>query len=210
MDDIRIDNRVFCGADEVGRVAKVIADANDAHVTELVVDRGLLHGAKVIPLGQVQDVRAGEVHLTLDREQFERANGFADQRYRYPHRTWAPPQGFLPTDCLFDVAAYGAGPSSALGALPGDLPATPPDPRPNLLRPVVSEGTPVLSADGKKVGEIASISFHPDDGRLVSAVMKWGLLEHERLELPREWIADLDDKGLSLNVNSDQVHQHRS
>jgi len=209
MDDIRIGFGAFCGTEHVGHVAKVVVDASDTHVTELVVDRGLLHGAKVIPLAQVEDVRDSEVHLTLDREQFQGANGFADQQYQYPDHNWPAPPGFLSTDVLLDVTAYGAGPSSGLGGLPEDLALAPPDPRPNLLRPIVREGTPVRAVDGEKVGEIASISFHPDDGRLVSVVMKWGFLEHERSEIPAEWIADLDDKGLSLNVRSEQARRHR-
>jgi uncharacterized protein YrrD len=209
MDDIGIGFGVFCGTDHVGHVAKLIADASDSHVTDIVVDRGLLHGAKVISLGQVQEVRDREVHLNLDREQFLHADGFADQRFRYPGHDWNVPSAYTSTDVLLEVelstgsaAGYGA------GEVPEDRALPPADPRPNLLRPVVTEGTPVRAADGEKVGEIASMTFHTDDGRVASVVMKWGLLGGEHLPLPLEWVQHLDDEGLTLNVAAEVVHQH--
>lgn len=59
------------------------------------------------------------------------------------------------------------------------------------------------------MGEIGSISFHPDDGRLAAVVMKFGFLAHERTELPLEWVEDLTDEGLALNVTADQVRRWR-
>jgi len=209
MEDIGIGFDVFCGVDRVGHVAKLIADASDSHITDIVVDRGLRHGAKVISLGQVQAVRDGNVRLSLDREQFEQADGFADQRFRYPGHDWNVPSGFSSTDFLLDEeTALGSAVGYGSGAMPGSLPLPPADPRPNLLRPVVKEGTPVRATDGEKVGEIASIAFHPDDGRVTSVAMKWGLLELERADLPLEWVEHLDDEGLTLNVTAEQVHQH--
>jgi len=209
MEDIGIGFGVFCGADHVGHVAKLIADASDSHVTDIVVDRGLLHGAKVISLGQVQKVGDGEVHLSIDREQFQQADGFADQRFRYPGHDWNVPSGYGSVDFLLDAeVATGSAAGYGAGSLPDELALPPPDPRPNLLRPVVREGTPVHAAGGEKVGEVASMTFHPDDGRLASVIMKWGLLGGEHLALPVEWVEHLDDEGLTLNVPAAQVHQH--
>jgi len=209
MEDIGIGFDVFCGTDRVGHVAKLIADASDSHVTDIVVDRGLLHGAKVISLGQVQAVRGRVVHLSLHREQFERADGFADQRFRYPGHDWNVPSRYRSTDFLLELE-LSTGSSSAYGAgeVPEDRALPPADPRPNLLRPVVREGTTVRASDGEKMGEIASMTFHPDDGRVTSVAMKWGLLELERADLPLEWVEHLDDEGLTLNVPATQVHQH--
>ena len=210
MEDIRIGLDVYCGQDRVGRVAKLVADASDSHITDIVVDRGLLHGAKIIPIGQLADVRAGEVELALDRRQFEEAAGFAGQRFRRPGDAWSAPPGYDPLDFLFDATiAYGGMGGYGTPAEPGPFPTGPADPLPDLLRPVVQEGTDVRSVDGEKVGEIASISFHPDDGRLASLVMRSGLLEHERTALPLEWVEDLTDEGLVLNVSADVVRARR-
>lgn len=208
LENIRIGLDVYCGDDHVGSVAKLVADSNDSHVSDLVVDRGLLHGAKLIPLGQVQDVRDGNVLLAIGREQFQAADGFVDQRFRSPDDNWSAPPGYDRADFLLDAeVAYGAAGGYGTTGKPSPFPPSPADPRPRNLRPIVQEGTAVVAVDGPKVGEIATVSFDPADGRLTSVELKWGLLGHERAELPLEWIDDLGADGLGLNVPAEQIKQ---
>ena len=211
MDEIHVGESVFCGSSHVGHVAKLIADASDSRITDLVVDRGLLHGAKVVPLGQVKDVRDGEVQLALDVDQFQQTNGFADQNFRYPGHDWRTPSGYESMDFLLQAyvsegSAAGYGPG-ALPEDPSDLTLDPPDPRPNLLRPILKEGTPVRAVDGEQVGEVRSLSFHAEDGRLTTIEMKWGLLDHEHRELPLEWVREVDDKGVTLSVTAAEARR---
>ena len=208
MDDIRIGYEVYCGGEKVGEVARLVADASDSHVTDIVVDRGLLHGAKLVPLEDLQDVGDGRVQLYLTHEQFLQADGFVDQRFRQPHDGWSAPPGCDPADFLFDAqidvaSAAGFGATGMLGGPP----PSPADPRPNLLRPFIKEGTPVLSSTGSRVGEIAQVSFNPEDGHLDSVTLKRGFLERERIDLPLDWIEGFDGDGLVLHVSEAEVER---
>jgi uncharacterized protein YrrD len=197
---------VYSGTDKVGSVARLVADAPDSRITGIVIDRGLLHGAKLISLGQVADVRDGKLKLNLTSEQFAAADGFADQRFRRPSENWSAPPGYDPQDFLLNAeVAYGSAGGYGMSGKPGPFPPSPSDPRPNLLRPTVREGTAIRAADGTKVGEVAEIAFHPDDCRLATVVMKRGLLGHERVEIPIDRVDNLDEEGLILTMAAGEV-----
>jgi uncharacterized protein YrrD len=209
MDDIRIGDEVYCENGRVGEVARLIADASDSHISDLVVDRGLLHGAKVIPLGEVSGVSGNRVDLAMNHQQFLAANGFANPHFREPHDGWSVPRGYDSAASFMVDAQLDVGSAAGYGdfAGPVDFPPSPADPRPNSLRPSIKEGTAVRSSNGHKVGEIGQVSFHPDDGRLDAISLKRGLFGHEHLSLPLEWIEGFDDEGLVLRVSTEQVEQ---
>ena len=209
MDDIQIGYGVYCGNDKVGEVARLVADASDSHVTDLVVDRGLLHGAKLIPLQDLKDVQAGRVELAITRQQFLDADGFTNPRFREPHDAWSCPPGYDSAADFLIEAEVDAGSASGFGAVAGPVgfPPSPADPRPNNLRPLIREGTPVQSSTGEKVGEIGQVSFNPEDGRLDSVTLKRGLLGRDHLQLPLDWIEGFDGEGLVLHVSKEQVEQ---
>jgi uncharacterized protein YrrD len=208
MDDIRIGYEVYCGNEKVGEVARLVADASDSHITDLVVDRGLLHGAKLLPLQDIKDASAGRVELSLTHEQFLNADGFANPRFREPHDGWSAPRGYdKAAEFLLEaeVDAGGAAGFASVAAGPADFPPSPPDPRPNALRPSIREGTAIRASNGDKVGEIAQVSFNPEDGRLDSVTLKRGLLGNEHVALPLDWIEGFDAEGLILHVSKARV-----
>lgn len=211
MDTIRTGADVFCGREKVGTVGRLIADSRDSRITDLVVDRGLLHAAKIVPLGQVQDVSAGAVHLALDKEQFEHADGFVDKKFQDPEGNWQAPPGYDRRDFLLNVeVAWGAGAGYGMTGKPSPFPPSPADPRPQLVRPSVKEGTPVVAANGEKVGEVGQLAFHSDDGRLTQLVLKRGLLGRDHVEIPLDWVADINEVGVVLRVPVAEVEQLRS
>ncbi len=206
MQDIGIGYEVYCGGEKVGTVARLVADASDAHVTDIVVDRGLLRGAKIVPLEDLASVSDERVQLDISRDQFEAMDGFADVRFRQPEDTWSAPPGYFPSDFLLESAVdiggqAGYGTDSKVGLFP----PSPADPRPNLLRPTLRDGTPVFDVDGKKVGEIHEARFHPEDGRLDSLQLKHGLLGLEHADIPLDWVQGLDGEGLVLKVKAAEV-----
>lgn len=208
VEDIRIGLDVYSGDEKVGTVARLVADASDAHITDIVVDRGLLHGAKLIPLDEVSQVQNGRIQLRLTREQFQNADGFADQRFRQPEDDWSGPPGYLGSDFLLDLTLDG-GAAAGYGVVgkPSPFPPSPADPRPNLLRPALREGTPILDVSGKQVGHVAEVSFHPEDGRLDGLVLRRGLLGHEQVSVPVDWIEGVDEDGVVLHVQAAEVER---
>jgi uncharacterized protein YrrD len=207
VEDIGIGYEVYCGNQKVGSVARLVADASDSHITDVVVDRGLLHGAKLVPLEDVESVADTRVQLNLTHDQFIAADGFTDERFKEPEDDWSAPPGYYTQDFLLDIAVDEGGVAGyGTSGKPGPFAPSPADPRTHLLRPSVKEGTAVRVASGEKVGEIQQVRFHPDDGRLDEIVLKRGLLGREHVEIPLDWVEGLDGEALVLRVTAAEVH----
>ena len=206
MDNIRTGADVYCGDEKVGSVSRLIADARDSRISGIVVDRGIVRAAKIVPIGQIARVSGTAVHLELTSEQFEQANGFADKKFADPMSNWLAPPGYNKTEFLLDVdTAFAAGSYGGIAGKPSPFPPSPADPRPNEIEPTVKVGTPVRSVDGEEVGEVAELDFHPDDGRLTRLVLKRGFLGHEHIEIPLTWIEGIDEDGVILTASKAEV-----
>lgn len=209
MDDIQIGAHVFLGNAEVGNVGRLIADARTARITDIVVDRGLLHADKIIPLGYVREASGGKLVLAMDRDEFDHAEGFVEEHYQPPDEVWPVPAGYDRVSFLINANfAYdsnaGYGPAAAPG--PVYVPSTP-DPTPDLYRPDIEVGTPIRTATGEKVGEVAEAAFDPDDGKLTRLVLKKGFLGRTDVELPLDWVDDLSSEGVILHATVEEVEQ---
>lgn len=187
MDEIRTGADIYCADEKVGHVSRLIADAVSSHITDLVVDRGLLHAAKVIPLDQ--------------------ADGFSDEKFSDPAGDWSAPPGYSRDDFMLNVVtAFGAGAGyGAMGGRPDTFPPSPTDPRPDLIQPDVEAGSPVRATDGSKVGEVAEIDIDPSDGHLIRLTLKRGLLGREHVQVPLEWIEQISNEGVILKTSAAEV-----
>ena len=210
MENIRTGADVYCRNQKVGSISRLIADARDSRISGIVVDRGLVHAAKVVPIGQIASVVGEAVHLELTAEQFEKAEGFADKKFANPTQNWLAPSGYRAADFLLNTdVAFGAGGYGGIAGKPSPYPPSPADPRANEAEPSVKVGAPVRSVDGEAVGEVAELDFHPDDGRLTRLVLKRGFLGHEHVELPLEWIEGISEDGVILTVDKAEVGRAR-
>jgi uncharacterized protein YrrD len=208
MENIRTGSDVYCGDEKVGRVSRLIADARDSRITGVVVDRGLLHGSKIVSIGSIANVTGEAVHLSLSREQFDNADGFVDKKFANPMANWLAPPGYNPTEFLLDVdMSMSPGTYGGVAGKPSPFPPSPADPLPNLVRPTVRVGTPVRADDGEGVGEVAEVDFHPDDGRVTRLVLKRGFLGREHITLPLEWIEGINEDGVILRVDKAEVER---
>ena len=209
--DIHIGQDVVGRDGKLGEVHRVIVDARSAHVTDLVVKHGSLFGSeRILPLGCVAGVENNAVKVDLDQKAFEALNGFTDDRYRAPDPNYSAPPGFRNEEFLIDsaVAFSGGAPGAAhaggatLG-YPGGQQVSPDD----MQRPAYSQGTPVLDAEGAKVGELERMAFDSTSGEPTHIVLRRGFLFHHEAELPMSWVQEHGDSGIMLNVNRAEVEQ---
>ena len=206
--DISIGAEVAGTEGSLGRVHRVIVDARSGAVTDLVVKRGSLFGTdRVVPLGHVTRVENGTVFLDLDQQHFDIMDGFADDRYHAPDPSYSGPPGFERGTFLVDTMVAGGGMGPAAGSpslgFPGGEQVTPDD----LQRPVIAAGSPVLDAAGEKVGEVGQLSLSPENGRPTQLTLRQGTIFHHDTDLPIDWVAELSDKGVMLNVPKSQVEE---
>ena len=207
--DISIGADVVGTGGKLGEVHRVVVDARTDTITDLVVRHGGIFPGRerIVPLGHVTKVENGVVHLDVDEKGFEALDGFTDDRFRAPDASYLGPPGFRNEDFLMDVtvaegamAGLGGGPTPPMG-FPGGDQITPDD----MSRPAVSPGTDVLDEGGEKVGEVHEISFASDSGKPTRLVMRKGFIFHNDTEIPADWIKEISDDGILLNVPKSRV-----
>jgi sporulation protein YlmC with PRC-barrel domain len=98
-------------------------------------------------------------------------------------------------DVTVAQGAVGGGPTPPMG-YPGGDQITPDD----MMRPDVSPGDDVLDETGQKVGEVHELSFAADTGKPTRLVVRKGFIFKDDTEVPIEWVEDITDDGIMLNV----------
>jgi uncharacterized protein YrrD len=69
---------------------------------------------------------------------------------------------------------------------------------------VIGGGTEVLAADGRKVGTVAAVMLALDRG-VAGFVVNAGFLFKRDVYVPAEWIADVGERHIRLNVTAEQA-----
>lgn len=204
--DISIGADVVGTSGKLGEVHRVVVDARTDTITDLVVRHGgLFHGReRIVPLSHVTKVEGGVIHVDLDERGFAALEGYTEDRFRSPEASYLGPPGFRRDDFLLDVTvaegAQGGGPTPPMG-FPGGDQVSPDD----MVRPAVSPGTDVLDEVGEKIGEVHEISFAPDTGKPTRLVVRSGHIFHHDTEVPADWIKEISDDGILLNVPKSKV-----
>jgi uncharacterized protein YrrD len=207
--EIRLGAEVRGTEGKLGEVHRFIADARIDSVTDLVVKHGHLFGdERVVPLSSVKAVDGGTVLLDIDQRHFEILDGYTDEPLHAPYTSYSGPPGFDRGSFALDSAvtvggAHGPAAEPPMG-YPGGESTAPHD----LQRGVIQSGTPVLDTHGAKVGEVHGFGVDAHGGSPLHLTLRHGgLLHHEDVALPPDWIQQLSDKGVVLNVAQARVDE---
>ena len=208
--DISIGADVIGTGGKLGEVHRVIVDARSDHVTDVVVKHGSLFGKeRIVPLSYVSRVEEGRVYLDLDEKGLEAMNGFTEDRYRAPDPDYSGPPGWDRGGFLIDTTVA-AGSAGGLGPLPAKPLGFPGGEQavPDLMqRPSVSPGTPVLDADGEKIGEVHEFAATADTGVVTRLTVRSGFIFKQETEIPVEWVSEISDDGILLHVPKSRVEE---
>lgn len=69
---------------------------------------------------------------------------------------------------------------------------------------MVSRGTDVFSADGKKLGEVDEV-LADDQGQLSGVVIRSGFIIHHQQQIPIDWIDEIGEKDIRLKLSADEA-----
>jgi sporulation protein YlmC with PRC-barrel domain len=195
---------------KLGEVERVVVDARTDTITDLVVKHGFaFKTSRVVPLGCINASEAGVLRADIDEEEFETLSGFDPGNYRAPDPDYNGPPGLDRPGVndlnMTTMVAFGplhSGQGKPFGWPGGERKG----PRPaRLARPSVAEGTDILDCDGEKAGEVAAIEFEAAEGRPVRLRMRKGKIFGDEVDVPVDWVEDLSDKGVVLNVERGSV-----
>ncbi len=201
---------------KLGHVERVIVDADSDRISEIVVKHGFLWGnERVVPLSHVQRSDGSVLYVDIDEEQFKECDGFDPGRYRDPDPDYSGPPGFNRESGVnfpYEQAVargpllfYAAG--KPMG-YPGGEPVPPESEGENIgtTLPSIKAGDPILDRSFQKVGEVADFEVN-EEGFPMRLVGRKGRVFRSEAELPVEWIQDLTDKGVLLNVDRSEVER---
>jgi uncharacterized protein YrrD len=207
---VHIGSHVLGTGGKLGEVHRVIVDARTNNVTDIVVKHASLFGKeRMVPLGSVDHVADdGSVHLTVDEKGFEEFQGFVDDRYHAPDPNYIGPPGFHREAFLMASVSAGTG-ASGFGAKPMGFPGGEQISPDDMERPTVQPGTPIVDPDGKKIGEVHELAWEAEGGAPTRLVMRSGTIFHTDTKLPLDWIQNLSDEGVVLNVPRERVEALR-
>ena len=204
---------------KLGMVDRMILDERHLRVEALVVHK-LHHAAdKIIEMAMVERVGDDGIVLRIDADEAAQLPAFVRQTY-----VEVAPEDAL--HALYSSLSQSAGSFLAVAPVAGrhtieevtsGLPASAVPPgavvevESNVPAEfdVISAGTDVLAADGRKVGTVAEVIVGPD-GAVTGFVVRAGFLFKHDVLIPVAWIADIGDRHIHLKVTAEQAEQgHR-
>ena len=198
------------GGEELGRVSRVVLDPSTNELTHLVIQKGwLLAEDKVVPFDMVSSADEDKVRLKEDIGDIDQLPPFEETHfietdrpgavpgpetvpgYRFaPAYYWYPPYGFAGQP----VGYYGWPPTETVRNIPAD---TVP----------LSEGSNVISSDGKHVGDVERFFVDPASNKATHFLISQGLLFKEHKQVPAHWVKSVEEGKVHLAVSSELLER---
>ncbi len=199
----------------VGTVDSIVLNAANNHLEQLVAGQGILSQPKLIDIDLIERIEPDRIVLNLTADQVESLPDFVVTQY-----VEAPATTLTGLDPAWEAPATGVGrvyyggPLDA-SAYPGGLVS--PMETSDTTNPVVenisnlppqdvmiSEGTTVVAADGKKVGSVDRVLFG-DGGTLQGFVVKSGFIFRRTITVPINAVAEVGAGEIRLNLSQEAL-----
>jgi len=205
---------LFDDGSKAGTVSKVIVDPNNDIMTDLVVKKGMLFtDERIVPLGCIDFNESGELYLDMDKDGFKQLGSFDDNQYTAPNPDYTGPPGFdrragenYPYEVMVASLSQPIQ-GKPMGYPGGEAVGQKSNP---MTRPSLGQGDPVLDVDGEQVGEIEELELDPDNGHPLRLVVREGMIFRKSWEVPSDYIAQLSNKGVILDIRKSDLEREDS
>jgi uncharacterized protein YrrD len=192
--------------EQVGKINRFVLDPATNEVTHIVIQKGwLLPEDKVVPIRMVNSASEERVVLSRDVGDFDQLPPFEERHFvraasedipqgehatyeNLPAYYWYPPAGYI------GYPAYGL----------EYYPWPPVETRRNIPEETVplKEGSNVMSADEKHVGDVERLLVESDSNRATHFVITRGVFLKERKLVPAQWVRSIEENKVHLIVSS--------
>jgi uncharacterized protein YrrD len=189
------DDVIGSEGEKLGRVEYLVVDPPELNITDIVVSTGAILGRDiVVPIDKVERVSDAAVHLSVDKSQLAALPNYVDVKFQVPPEAWVPPAGFYyPPSAVLWPAEYYAPPTEVKVNAPAGTVG-------------MHDGMDVESSDGHKVGSINGFDVGPEDD-VTAIVVKSGFIFTHDARIPVQFISDVDDGKVRLNLTKDEVER---
>lgn len=202
MLDITNDTGVYTAHDEhVGTVGRIVLDPRTRAISHVVVRKGILfHEDRLVAIGDIATATAERINLRQDVAADD-LHPFVEERY-VPLADADRPAG--PQDKGIRFAMPLSGPvGEAMPSLDAELVPVRERTIPDRLT-ALETGVPVLASDHHDVGRLERIVTSAQ-GQPTHIVVEDGGLMPERRALPMEWVSEIAENAIALDVGRDAV-----
>ena len=208
---------------DIGTIKHLILAPNGEAVKTVVVEKGFFLPDDIeVPLSAFQGTDARGLVVGYTAEQARTLPRFDESQYAPAPPESMPALSGLPLGGVLFPVGMGAQPFTTgylgLGGLPlaaagvdGERMAEQPQAVQDYLKEedennaVISAGDDVLSRDGKKIGEVHSVTIDTQTGRPTTLEVRKGHFFVEDTTLLADTIASVDDGVITLNMDSAQL-----
>jgi sporulation protein YlmC with PRC-barrel domain len=203
----RLGADVRCSDGHCGKVSTLVINRGDDAVTHLVVEpRHRRELSTLVPLHLVDAATTGDVRLSCTMAEFGQLDPAEETIFTAANENYQTSR-----ELVFSWPYY------APGVMSPGAPGRPGDPD-RVGRIVtedivedelpgeeeVSRGEHVHAQDGD-VGHVQGIVIDTDSGRVMSVLLREGLLGHKTVLIPRDAVAEVGEDGFHLNLTKEQV-----
>ena len=187
------------GADgnRLGTVSYVVVQPPTMRVTNLAIKTGALLGRiVVVPTDRILEVAAGDVFLSIKKEDLDSFPDYVEVDYQQPPPGWVPPPDFY-----YPPAAVLLPPTASVPEVVHVRVNAPPGTR------GIRDGQEVDTVDGHKVGSVDRVDVDLDSDRVTGFVVKEGFLFTRDTRIPIEDVEGIRDDKVILKLTKDQIDQ---
>lgn len=194
---------VRCRDGAAGRLKYVVVDPDDNEVTDLIVERGLLLRQDiVVPIGWVEQASEDEIVLNATATELNKLPEFHEVDFMEPDLSYRPLSGHRLEETRIWVSPYvsvGGGKPwilrhTHLGIQDDEVP--------------LRRGSPVVTRDGRPVGEIDHLLVEPTGHQVTHLVVRRGLLWNRQARLvPMERVSAVTEFGVRLDMTEAELDQ---
>lgn len=195
---------VHCQDGHGGHVHRVVLAPAEEEVRALVVERGLVHHAVVVPIGYVARADGEQVTLAIGTHELAALPRYAEVDYVEPDPAWAAQHGYAASSARYEVSAtapfntlYGQRPASALI-------------RQHLHGGLSDQEVPIgrrtkVSCPAGLVGHVDRVLLEPVSHRFRALVARLGHVHDKLVQVPADWVAWLAEDEIHLNRDRSEV-----
>lgn len=181
---------------EVGHLERVVIDPDTKELTHIVIRKGTFNSKdKVVPLSMIAAGVPDSIGLRLPADQVEALSDYEETKYSGARDGGSGP-------AMQGATGYMDTPTAPMTSVPATQEKVINIP-PNTV--ALKEGSPVTTADGKHVGKVEQVLTGPETGQVTHLRVSRGVLHKESRLVEAEWIDRIEEKEVTLSVDSAAV-----
>ncbi len=206
--EIKLGAEAFGTDGKIGEVRQFIIDPKSQRAEQMTI-RPTLGKERIVSLLRVTRAEDDKIYLDLDKRTFGEMELFDEGAYRVPGQSETQLPNWINEGTTRDDQDPRAGVGQVpfdlrTGPLPNDQAAsefTPLDEQ----EPVISKGTAVLDANGKKVGQVDAFAVDHVTGKATRLEVQHGTVFGRKFDLPLDWVRAFAPEGVMLKVEKEKV-----